>query len=176
MGYLVLVVKIRTPFEDRTKAEVMALCRAPAAIAQTHSCISQRLPRQDGTCHGCSLRRLAALAAGVTDTNYARDPVCDASAHAGNLLAMLDFSKAVLLSRRSIPNYQRDLIDEFRKWDLFKRFALDNFAALLTVRATGARLAPAVEHVLFDVLSASRTEALLGDRLRFLHALKVLAD
>jgi len=123
-------VEILIPFSDLTKAEVIALCPQGVSLAQTHSCISQRFGDHDGTCYGCVVRRLGALAAGRSDVSYRRDCLRDKGAHAGNLLTLLAFSLDVLTRLGSMPPFQTDLIFEFGKEDLFRRFALDNFAGV----------------------------------------------
>jgi len=161
---------IETPFEDMTKAEVMAVCPDKKALASTHSCISQRLRTQDGTCFGCVVRRLAALAAGVPDSIYARDPITQSSANPSNLLALLEFSSGILLIEEDMPWYQRELIEVYGKWDLFRRYALDNFAALYRLETAGTKLTDAVAGIYSRVLSVVGSSA-LGERLDVLKRL-----
>ncbi len=163
---------IETPFEDRTKAEVIALCPDPHLIRESYSCISQRLGRHDGTCFGCVVRRLGTLAAGVADADYAHDPIRDAKASQGNLLSLLDFCLNLLGERAELPSYQVELIENFGKWDLFRRFALDNFAALHRLKSKGARLSSAVNHVYRLAIKSTGSVTLLERRL---HALAEMA-
>ncbi len=123
-------VKIETPFENLTKAEVMVECPDPSVFPLTHSCVSQRLKTQDGTCYGCVVRRLAAQAAGVPDCTYERNPLVDEQANSSNVTALLEFSSNLLLDYSKLTLYQRDFIAEHGKRDLFERFALDNFTGI----------------------------------------------
>lgn len=134
-------IQIVTPFADMTKAEVIALAPPEYGIRMTHSCISQRFGTHDGTCYGCVVRRLAALAAGVKDVPYRHDPITDSSASRGNLLALLRFSLDYLIRRDSMQEYEIGDIIRFGKQDLFRRFALDNLAALHRLARDGRRLA-----------------------------------
>jgi hypothetical protein len=163
---------VETPFEDKTKAEVIALCPEPILIRESYSCISQRLGKHDGTCFGCVVRRLGALAAGITDAPYAHDPIGDDKASQGNLLALLEFSLSLLDERAELPSYQVELIENFGKWDLFRRYALDNFAALHQLKLKGSRLSGAVDRIYGSALKLTGGGALLEKRLRVLAELK----
>jgi len=133
-------IEIEVPFSDLTKAEVMAVCPRPVGLPETHSCISQRFGRHDGTCHGCVLRRLAAIAADVPDVSYDRDPLTNPDANAGNLLSLLAFCADVLVRPDEMPEYQLGLIRELGKLELFRRFSLDNFGALHLISRRKMRL------------------------------------
>lgn len=123
-------IEILTPFEDLTKAEVLAICPDKPGLRYTHSCISQRFGRHDGTCYGCVIRRLAAVAAGIADVHYDKNPIADVHAKAGNLMSLLVFSFDLLTRYREMPDYETGIIEAYGKQDLFRRFALDNFAAI----------------------------------------------
>lgn len=138
---------ITLPFEDLTKAEVMAVCPKPKAFTKSHSCISQRLQLHDGTCYGCVVRRLGAIASRSPDVEYANDPITDESATSGNLLSLLSFCSEFLSNPGQMPSYELELIDGYGKHHLFKRFALDNFAALYQLKRSGVQLAPAVDQI-----------------------------
>jgi hypothetical protein len=43
----------------------------------------------------------------------------------------LEFSEKLVLYKDKISGFQREKIDEFDKWDLFTRYALDNLAGLM---------------------------------------------
>jgi 7-cyano-7-deazaguanine synthase in queuosine biosynthesis len=161
-------IAIETPFSNLTKAEMIAGCPSPNELASTHSCVSQRLQYHDGTCYGCVVRRLAALAACVPDTTYARDPITDETATSGNLLSLLEFSADLIIDSGTLPSYQTDLIDEFDKWDLFARFALDNFAALHRLRSEGVVLSGPVERELNRVVEKIGGTSQLEERLYYL--------
>jgi hypothetical protein len=118
------------PFEDLTKAEVIAICPEKEGLKLTHSCITQRFGMHDGTCYGCVIRRLATIAAGVEDVRYIRNPLSDAKAQAGNLYSLLDFCYQFLTNFDQMEEYERGVIDTYGKRNLFRRFALDNFSAI----------------------------------------------
>ncbi|HJX84252.1 MAG TPA: hypothetical protein VJ723_07915, partial [Candidatus Angelobacter sp.] len=44
-------IQIIRPFENLTKAEVVAICPAKKGLKLTHSCITQRFGTHDGTCY-----------------------------------------------------------------------------------------------------------------------------
>lgn len=119
-----------TPFENLTKAEVVAICPAKKGLKYTHSCITQRFGTHDGTCYGCVIRRLATIAAGIEDVGYKKNPVSDSSARAGNLYSLLTFCREILTSYDEMEEFETGTIEAYGKRDLFRRFALDNFAAI----------------------------------------------
>jgi 7-cyano-7-deazaguanine synthase in queuosine biosynthesis len=158
-------IKLITPFEDLTKAEVMTLCPRPDLIPLSHSCISQRFGTHDGTCYGCVIRRLAGVAAGVPDVTYARDPIMDEGASAGNLLSLLTFCEDILTSYSSMEPFEIEKIERYGKHDLFRRFALDQFAALhvLAQNRKPIRLAvSAIYRRVTEKLGAQTLESRLG--------------
>jgi 7-cyano-7-deazaguanine synthase in queuosine biosynthesis len=123
-------IEIVTPFEDLTKAEVFAISPQKSGLRFTHSCISQRFGRHDGTCYGCVIRRLAAIAAQVDDVHYDKNPIIDSDANAGNLMSLLAYSHDLLTNYAGMDGYEVEMIEAHSKQDLFRRFALDNFAAI----------------------------------------------
>lgn len=123
-------LKVITPFEDLTKAEVIAICPQKEGLKFTHSCISQRFGTHDGTCYGCVIRRLATIAVGVEDVTYRKNPISDPRAHAGNLYSLLTFCYDILTGFNEMEEYEVGTINTYGKRDLFRRFALDNFAAI----------------------------------------------
>lgn len=123
-------LKVITPFENLTKAEVIAICPEKGGLKYTHSCISQRFGTHDGTCYGCVIRRLATIAAGVEDVRYNKSPISDPKAKAGNLYSLLSFCYEILTGFNHMAEYETGLMKMYRKQDLFQRFALDNFAAI----------------------------------------------
>jgi len=123
-------IKIVTPFENLTKAEVFAVSPHKSGLRYTHSCISQRFGRHDGTCYGCVIRRLAGIAAGVDDVHYDKNPINDKHARAGNLMSLLAYSYDLLTNYADMDTFEIEMIEAYSKQDLFRRFALDNFAAI----------------------------------------------
>jgi len=121
--------KVIIPFEDLTKAEVIANSGIKD-FSPTHSCISQRFGDHDGTCFGCVIKRLACLVSGVKDVQYNKD-VFEEGANQDNLLNLLIFSNDLLNNYDNVPSFQKEKIEEFKKYDLFQRYALDNLAGLM---------------------------------------------
>lgn len=145
-------VMLATPQSRMTKAEVMASSPERDGLRRTHSCISQRFGDHDGTCYGCIIRRLAALAAGIDDVDYRRNPVWDERASGGNLLELLRFSADLLIDPNRLEDFQRRHLTSFGVEDLFRRFALDNLSAVYSVAARGGRLRRSIRAMLDDVV------------------------
>jgi 7-cyano-7-deazaguanine synthase in queuosine biosynthesis len=123
-------MQIIKPFENLTKAEVVAICPAKKGLRYTHSCITQRFGTHDGTCYGCIIRRLATIAAGVEDVRYNKNPISDSNARAGNLYSLLTFCAEILTQYDDMEEFETGTIEAYGKRDLFQRFALDNYAAI----------------------------------------------
>jgi hypothetical protein len=130
------------PYENMTKAEVVAASPLQDGLPLTHSCISLRFGRNDGSCFGCIVRRLGFLVAGVTDVSYTTDPLGRSGPNADNLASLLRFCHDVLFDYQAMPSSSKENIESFQKRDLFRRFALDTFAALYVYRAEKGRLNP----------------------------------
>jgi 7-cyano-7-deazaguanine synthase in queuosine biosynthesis len=145
-------VMLATPQSHMTKAEVMASAPERDGLRRTHSCISQRFGDHDGTCYGCIIRRLAALAAGIDDVDYRRNPIWDERASGGNLLELLRFSADLLIDPNRLEDFQRRHLTSFGVEDLFRRFALDNLSAVYSVAARGGRLRRSIRAMLDDVV------------------------
>ena len=140
-------IKIVLPFENMTKAEVISYIPDELIISKTHSCVSQRFGTHDGTCYGCVIRRLGSLASNRKDVHYDRNPILDAGANSDNLLSLLLFSQDILLNYRSMPLYQVENIMSFNKFNLFERFALDNFTAVYSLISQGIKPIDAVQGI-----------------------------
>ncbi len=137
---------IREPFENMTKAEMMAWCPQPQLLGETQSCVSSRFANAAlshcGKCWGCLIKRASALVAGVREPGWAQDVLAlDLGTKAGrrieetisgssctDLFLLLDLARKTLDD--NLPWWTQTKIDEFGKQDLFRRFALDIFAAL----------------------------------------------
>ena len=122
-------IDIIIPFEDLTKAEVMASSKIKDFSA-THSCITQRRGDHCGTCFGCVIKRIAESVANVKGVRYNKD-IFDLESDRDNLTNILEFSEKIILNKERLPGFQREKMDEFAKWDLFNRYALDNLAGLM---------------------------------------------
>ncbi len=157
-------IRILTPFEDLTKAETIASIGQAGKhyMPLTHSCISQRFRDHDGTCYGCVIRRLAALAVGFPDVPYKKDVLADDSARVGNLLPLLRFSHDLVTDPESLPVFSRVMIDEYGKLDLFRRFAADTFAGLYAYREAGGRFSGRVLKALTAYLSLEELSQFRG--------------
>jgi len=160
-------ITLITPFEDFTKAEVMRACPRPDLFPLTHSCISQRFAEHDGTCYGCVIRRLAAIAAGVRDVVYARDPLTDEAANAGNLMSLMVYCRDLLLAYDDMEEFETDKIRRYKKQDLFQRFALDHFAAIHQLVTGGTRTRRSIRELYEEVVRGIGAGK-LEDRLRAL--------
>lgn len=121
--------KIIIPFEDLTKAEVISNSGIKD-FSTTHSCISQRFGDHDGTCFGCVIKKLACQVGGVKDVSYNKN-IFNGNANQDNLLNLLNFSDDLLNNYKTMPAFQKEKIEEFKKRDLFERYALDNIAGLM---------------------------------------------
>lgn len=153
-------INLYLPFENLTKAEVISEIGDRDDIPFTHSCVSQRFGTHDGTCYGCIIRRLGCIVAGVKDVNYNRDPISDEKANADNLLSLLSFSLNILSDFKNMPYYQTENIESYGKFDLFYRFALDNFAALLILHKQRIKFTSAVNNIFKDCLEIIKTKKL----------------
>jgi 7-cyano-7-deazaguanine synthase in queuosine biosynthesis len=156
-------IRLRMPFRHLTKAEVMTVTPTKD-FRQTHSCISQRFGTHDGTCYGCVIRHLAAIAADARDVHYERDPIADPTSHAGNLLSLLVFNQDFLTRYDDLPTFQKDPIEAYGTQNLFKRFALDNYAALHALKTRHRRMQETVRHLYDDTVARIGT-ARLEERL-----------
>lgn len=163
-------IKILTPFEDLTKAEVFALAPSGPGIGRTHSCISQRFGDHDGTCYGCVVRRLASIASRRRDVTYRRNPLVDPTAARGNLLALLRFNLDFLQDPYRMEQFEVGDIFSYGKKELFQRFALDNFSAVHHLLKTRATVASDVKRIYQYAVSVLGGVQPLEDRLAALSA------
>ena len=158
-------IALITPFSDWTKAEVMANSPQRDGFRRTHSCISQRFANHDGTCYGCVVRRLAAVAAGMRDVTYRRNPLWDERAGGGNLMSLLIFCRDLLVDPSVMEESEQRGIHYYHKEDLFRRFALDNYAAVHVLAQEGRRLRRGIRRLYLEVVSAL-ADGSLDQRLR----------
>ena len=146
-------IRFYLPFENMTKAEVISNINNTSVIKETHSCISQRFGKHDGTCYGCVIRRIGTIVSSVEDTEYAKNPFVDPFANNDNLLSLLLFSQSILIDYKNMPFYQIENIEGYGKYDLFKRFALDNFAAIYLLKQQKLKLTKEVNQVFKDFIA-----------------------
>ena len=157
-------IKIITPFEDFTKAEVISISPEKSGLKQTHSCITQRFGDHCGTCYGCIVRRLAGIAAGIQDVYYRKNPIKDENANAENLIPLLIFSQDVLLNFEEMEYYQRKNIETYQKESLFRRFALDNYAAIHKLISTKSKIIKSIRTLYLDTIEVIGAQ-ILDERL-----------
>lgn len=162
-------VEVVTPFENLTKAEVIAISPLKSGLKFTHSCVTQRFGNHDGTCYGCVLRRLATTAADVEDVKYLKNPIAREATHCGNLLTLLRFSLDLLTAFEEMEEYEVGTITYYGKRDLFNRFALDNFAAIHRL-IVGRHLVQRGVRRLYESAIAVIGVGVLEDRLNRLQA------
>ncbi|MCJ7504742.1 MAG: hypothetical protein MUP80_17035 [Acidobacteriia bacterium] len=155
-------VQIIKPFENLTKAEVMAISPDKDQLKITHSCISQRFGSHDGTCYGCVIRRLAGIAAGIRDAKYEKNPLVDARARSGNLFALLTYCFNILTDYSNMEDFETETIEIYGKQDLFRRFALDNFAAVHRLILEGHRVQRPIRAMYEELISVIGTADLDG--------------
>jgi hypothetical protein len=168
-------IRLVTPFENLTKAEVIALCPRPDLLPHSHSCISQRFGSHDGTCYGCVIRRLACIAAGVPDVAYNRDPICNDRASAGNLLTLLTYCHDILTAYEQMETFEVEKIERYFKFDLFRRFALDQFAAIHALLRRRVVVTSAEHHIYMGVVNCIGADS-LDARLDDLRAFSTQVD
>ena len=133
--------------ENMTKAEVISYLSEDVDITKTHSCITQRFGDHDGTCYGCVIRRLGSLITNKKDVKYKKDPLTEENSSKDNLLSLLLFSQDLLMDYCSMPFYQVENIEAYQKHDLYRRFALDNFAAIRILESQGVHLTEEVQKI-----------------------------
>lgn len=157
-------IRFLTPFENLTKAEVMAISPLKQGLVHTHSCISQRFGTHDGTCYGCIIRRLAAIAAGIKDVKYVRNPINNRNAKAENLHSLLSYSYNILTNYSNMEPYEISNIEIYQKKDLFERFALDNFSAIHRLACSNRRLTPEVKRI-YESFRNKKGTSILDNRI-----------
>lgn len=144
-------VDIILPHENMTKSEVMMASPYKDLFKHSHSCISLRFGTNEGTCYGCAIRRLGFLVSGIEDTIYTYDPI-GKNANVENLISLLRFSYDILFDYENMDDYSKQIIKVNRKKDLFKRFALDNFAGIYEYNKTIGKLNPYVKRIFDDAM------------------------
>ncbi len=153
-------IELIVPYENMTKAEIISICPEKYGLKKTISCISQRFGKHDGTCYACVMRRLAFIAAGLEDVEYAKDPISDLKANNNNLIALLRYNQSCLTNYREMRFFQIENIEMFKKHDLFRRFALDNFAAIHKLIISKQTIIKPVEKIYKEVIEKLGTDIL----------------
>ena len=117
------------PFEDMTKAEIIAFSKYNEYLPKTHSCISARFRNNCGTCYGCVIRRLGSILVGIKDSEYSKDILADEKIDDDNLIALLRFSYYFIREKERLKHYNLERISDYGKEDLFTRQSLDILSA-----------------------------------------------
>jgi len=109
-------------------------------MKDTYSCISQMFRIHDGTCYGCVIRRLAGIITGRKDVPYRFDILKNNNSRNENLLSLLRFSHDIIFNFDKMPSFSKENIEGHNKFNLFSRFAIDNFLALHKYVERGSKL------------------------------------
>lgn len=168
-------VNIITPFENNTKSEMFASSRRKDYLKNTHSCISSRFGCNLGCCYGCMIRRIGFIVADVDDCDYKYDLFTlkdgqqidyygksTSDGRITNLLELMRFSLDIIYDYKSLDPMKRKRIDQYGKYDLFRRFALDTFSSLHILLNSGkTRLNTRIESSYHDALKYVDEEELI---------------
>lgn len=131
-------LEIILPFNDKTKAEMIAEYGVSSNIKESYSCLSSnpfvkgmKVVKNCGKCYACFIRRLAITGAIDDPTEYIKKPFL--SFKKEEVLPLLEFCY-ILLKKFELLDYpQREKIVKYNKRSLFERFAKDTFATLYKV-------------------------------------------
>lgn len=182
-------VDIITPFEDNTKAEMFALSRRKDYLKNTHSCISSRFGCNLGCCYGCMIRRVGFIVAEIEDCDYKYDlfslkdgqPVSNygkstSDRRITDLLELMKFSLDIIYDYWSIDPVKRKRIDQYGKYDLFRRFALDTFSSLHILSNSGnTSLNPRIQKSYHDALRYIDEEEII-QRIDYVRSIKSMVN
>ncbi len=159
-------IEIITPFENNTKAEMFAASERKDFLKFTHSCISSRFGCNLGCCYGCAIRRMGFIVSGVEDSEYRYDLFrlrdeqllirygkTTGERKITNLLELMRFSLDIINDYQSIDPVKRKRIDQYGKYDLYRRFALDTFATLHIIDSGEGGLNPRIERAYLDAMN-----------------------
>jgi len=154
-------INLVIPFENMTKAEIMINSPLKNHIKDAHSCITQRLDLQDGTCYGCVIRKVGSLCAGIDDANFFKNPMMNNKSNMDNLISLMRFCYDILVDFKNLPSYSKENIKIYGKEELFTRFALDTFSALYLFKKNNS-LATPIQNLFLELLDNIGEERLLG--------------
>jgi len=153
-------INIILPFENMTKAEVIMASPHKELFKHSHSCITLQFGKNEGTCYGCIIRRLGFLTADIEDAIYSYDPI-GKNHNVDHLSSVLRFSYDVLFDYNNMASHSKDIIVNYKKRDLFKRFALDNFAALYKYKKRYGKLNPRIQQIYDDAFEQMNEDKLI---------------
>lgn len=129
--------KIFTPFENNTKAEIISLL--PEQVKKNHmhyfaSCLKMAWGnKMCGICYSCLLRKLSGIVACATDNNFKNDILINGAKSPRDIIDLapfLQFCKNVLIGISNLDFESRNIIEQYKKEDLFRRNSLDALAGL----------------------------------------------
>jgi len=139
-------VSIKMPFDDYTKAEMVSLYRNHADLLKnTYSCRGLRITsdnkRECGYCMGCLIKNIAlTYVTGQKQNQFLLDPLTNkcsffvesSGKHIGfnyskmeSVLRLIDFTSSILRPDGSIHQTTIDMIEDYNKGDLFRRYSED---------------------------------------------------
>lgn len=134
-------ISIIKPNETLTKAEVAVSSPHSELLSETCSCRSSMFANSVaphcGSCYGCVVRRLGVEVAGIRDRRYQQDGFTGEGAD--NTAHLIRFSLDFVSESNSLPHYVTGVIHKYGKEDLFRRFALDNLAGLMSLSQNGPK-------------------------------------
>ena len=101
----------------------------------------------------------------LEDVRYNKlNPISDPNARAGNRYSLLTFCYEILTDFHEMPEYETGTINVYGKQDLFRRFALDNFAAIQRLLSQGKRVVRPIRDM-FESLAQRLGSRVFEDRL-----------
>jgi len=128
-------LQVVLPFENNTKAEMIAKYASKENIENAYSCMgfmgfaSKR--GNCGECYSCLIRRLGILAVMDDPTTYSGNKyLADIKDIKTKLYPVVDFCYRVITDFENLDDWQRERIEKYGKRELFYRFSLDTFLAL----------------------------------------------
>lgn len=140
-------INIIIPFENLTKSEVFMTSPKKEYFQYTNSCISLGTGRNCGHCYGCIVRKIGSIVAGITEAKYDSDPFIQDYIKADNLISLARFSYDILVNYSSMNFTSKENIFVYKKQRLFRRFALDTFAAIYILKEMGKNTNPHIERL-----------------------------
>src|SRR6202035_4056169 len=87
----------------------------------------------------------------VEDVKYNKNPIGDPNARAGNLYSLLNFCAQILTRYSRMEEFETGMIEAYHKKDLFRRFALDNFGAILRLLSENKRVVRPIREMYYAV-------------------------
>lgn len=167
--FLNFELDIELPFNDTTKAEMVAKYGNLKKIELSHSCVTTnpfsmgQIIKNCGDCYACFIRKLAILASVKDPTEYKSNINWDKKS---NIYPILDFCYMILKDFSLLDYPQREKIIKYNKNDLFERFSLDTFSALYKLSKTES-----LPQNILDYLSKFESK-IFEDRLKELNLMK----